>query len=196
MSSRLGACALALWLFLGCDASSPRVGSPGLEPPRSTDGSAMPPPGGAGTTASGGSGTLGGGNAGAGGGNVGGAAGSGTTGGGSFPLGGVGGATATAGSAAEPVDMTDAGLATDPGDPTFSTQHMAELMKDCQETVACRGQRGEPLPADPVAACVEDTAAVLDAADAEQQATLLATIERCAALVVCDYYACATSPPP
>lgn len=130
------------------------------------------------------------------GGNVGGAAGSGTTtGGGSFPTAGAGGATASAGSSAEPVDMGDAGLSADAGDPTFSTQHTAELMKDCQETVACHLQRGEQLPPDPVAACLEDSAAALDAADAEQQATFLATLERCTAFVVCDYFSCATSPP-
>jgi hypothetical protein len=196
MSSRLGACVFALWLCASCDAGGPRVGSPGLEPPSGTDGSALPP--GAGTTASGGSGTGGGaagnGAAGAAAGSAG-SSGSGTTGGGSFPLAGAGGATATAGSAPEPVDMGDAGLGADSGDPTFSTQHRAELMKDCQQSVACYMQRGEQLEPDPVAACLEDSAALLDAADAERQATFLATVERCAAFVVCDYYDCATSPP-
>ena len=89
--------------------------------------------------------------------------------------------------------MGDAGPLPDAGDPTFSTLHAAELMMDCQETVNCFLQRDEQLEADPLAACLADSAVVLDSGDAEDQARFLANFERCKAFIVCDYYDCATS---
>ena len=189
MPSYLRASVLALLLCTACDAGKPQTGSPGLEPPHGVDGAAGVAPaagqgaGGMGMTAgSAGTGTP----------SSGGAAGAAGA-GGALATGG-GGASGNAGMGAilDP-GASDGGLA-DGGAQSFSELHATELMKDCTETVQCSVQRDEPLEADPIASCLEDSAAALDA-DPSRQAAFLATVARCSALVVCDYVNCATTPP-
>jgi len=185
-------CALALWLCTSCDAGKPRTGTPGLEPPHGTEDASVPAAGqtgGTGTT-SGGAGS-GGPIVGTGGGSAagaGGAGGQGTSGG--------GGAFGNAGSSGvmEPLDAgaADGGLS-DGGALSFSELHAAELMKDCKETVSCFLQRDEQVEPDPLATCLEDSAALLDS-DPALQASFLANVARCSAFLICDYYDCASMP--
>lgn len=186
MPSQLRTFALALLLCTGCDAGSPRVGSPGLEPPHGPDDAGVP-----GAGQGGGMDTTGG---------AAGATGSPTTGTGGGvgqAAGGAGGSGVPGGTGAITDPGGDAGAADagpDGGALSFSELHAAELMKDCQETVNCLLQRDEPLEADPLAACLEDSARAL-AGDESRQASFLANVARCRAFVVCDYYDCATTPP-
>jgi hypothetical protein len=191
MPSYLRAGALALLLCTGCDAGKPRAGSPGLEPPHGVDGAAAGAPA---AGQAGGAAPIPGGGAGMG---TPSSSGGGT--GGALATGGVGGMGASGNggmsAAMEPADAgtSDAGLV-DGGAQSFSELHAAELTKDCHETVQCSLQRDEQLEANPMAACLEDSAALLDA-DPRRQADFLANVARCSALIVCDYVGCATTPP-
>lgn len=94
--------------------------------------------------------------------------------------------------------VTDPGGAGDGGTPgfdpaSFSGMHLAEITDDCNKTIQCKAQRGEPLPSeDPIGVCVEQSARVLDSQPASQ-AAFLQDYARCRAFPVCDYVNCAQS---
>ena len=98
----------------------------------------------------------------------------------------------------EPADAgTDVGTDADAYQPfasgSFSAEHMAEIQKDCQETLQCLAQMGQELPDDPMQQCLQDSAMVLDQRGESLQTSFLTKFERCSELIVCDYYNCVTS---
>lgn len=112
--------------------------------------------------------------------------------------GGTAGSAGTAGSGGTAGDdPQDAGTSSSaepfaPG--SFSAAHKAEITKDCTETVQCQAQMGQELPERPMQTCVENSAAVLDERGEPIQTSFLMKFERCRDRVVCDYYACVTTP--
>ena len=77
---------------------------------------------------------------------------------------------------------------------SFSAAHKAEITKDCAETLQCSTQMGQQLSSDSMQDCLDDTALALERGGERRQRRYLTDIERCHALVACEYYACATMP--
>ena len=193
MPQLLRACALVFLVCAACDAGSePRVGSPGLEPPRSTDDGGLGEDSDPGLSAGGaGSGSASAGTTG----SSGTPPGAGTSGGaGMAASAGAGGNATGAGGAGGAMTSSDGGVNADAGVVPFSELHQAEIMKDCSESVQCLLQRDEQLEPDPLNACLGDSAALLDE-NPQLQERFLTIVQRCSAFVVCDYYDCATSAP-
>jgi hypothetical protein len=80
------------------------------------------------------------------------------------------------------------GAALDPD--TWSGMHVNQIQKDCNETVQCMNQRGEPLVEDPINNCVKATAKLLES-DMVKRDQFISNNQRCAQFVVCQYYDCA-----
>jgi hypothetical protein len=76
------------------------------------------------------------------------------------------------------------------GDDTFAGMNEDKIRYDCNQTVQCKNQHGEPLPDDPFERCVLDTADVFEA-QPEKQSEFLTNFNRCQAFVVCEYRSCA-----
>jgi hypothetical protein len=81
------------------------------------------------------------------------------------------------------------------GNSQFATAHFEELKKDCSETLACKAGGIEFLAVDALDKCVEGAGAELDDASESRQNSFVATVARCGALQVCDYFGCTQSDP-
>jgi hypothetical protein len=82
---------------------------------------------------------------------------------------------------------TDAGTAA--GSFELPPEVTATIEFDCGETILCSAQRGQPLPANPLADCIENTARLLSA-DESRWPAYLAKAARCESYVACDYVDC------
>jgi len=75
-------------------------------------------------------------------------------------------------------------------DDTFAGMNEDLIRYDCNQTVQCKVQKGEPLAEDPFETCVIDTAELLES-QPQKQNEFLMNFNRCSAHVVCEYRSCA-----
>jgi hypothetical protein len=76
----------------------------------------------------------------------------------------------------------------------LSADLLIKVQYDCAQTVQCNVQRGLDVPPDPIAACVEATAAYLQA-NPDRLPAYLDNFARCEPFVVCDYVTCTAAQP-
>jgi hypothetical protein len=75
---------------------------------------------------------------------------------------------------------------------TFAAMHEGQIRKDCAETLRCFAQMGKTVLDDPLPACLNDRAAILNS-NGDQQERFLRAVQVCNALVVCEYFECMTA---